>query len=146
VGDARLVALSKELEERLGLSRTPAAAAPLADDSPAVAPAPNGNGGLERSGLIRTLTTARIREATAVADSGPDLSRPVPVLVRALHEVDDVSDAARHVLLVVEPELPPHSELHRVRNLVATTGWQVIGVVGWPARGRVRAATRAERE
>lgn len=151
-GEQWTSALAQDLEARLDLSVVPA---PVADanlrgvrpsGTHAMGPVPDRNGGQERSGLIRTLTTSRIREATALTE-GRAAPRPgVAVRVRALHQVDDVSDGARHVLVAVEPDLPPHAELRRVRNLVATTGWQVIGVLGDPVRRRSRKAARSERE
>ncbi|MEU6372886.1 hypothetical protein [Streptomyces sp. NPDC046909] len=149
-GEQRMSALAAELEAGLDLSVAPVAKAEavLRDGRPSGAhsmgPMPDGNGGQERSGLIRTLTTSRIREATALTD-GRTASRPaVAVRVRALHQVDDVSDGAHHALVAVEPDLPSHTELRRVLNLVATTGWQVIGVLGDPDRRKERRAKRSE--
>ncbi|MDN3025502.1 hypothetical protein [Streptomyces sp. S.PB5] len=150
-GEERLGTLAKELEARLDLSVVPGSGpdpelrAGHLGGPHAAGTVPDGNDGQEHYGLIRTLTTSRIREATALTD-GRAVPRPATaVRVRALHQVDDVSDTARHVLLVVEPEFPPYAELRRVRNLVAATGWQVIGVLGDHSTRRSRKAARSER-
>ncbi|MEU1475411.1 hypothetical protein [Streptomyces sp. NPDC005760] len=133
-------------------------------------PASKGNDGHERPGGIGKLsqasgaTTVRndrggrgatavqerseAREGTAVAESrvarvaGAARSEVHALRVRALHQVDDAADGARHVLVAVEPDLPPYTELRRVRNLAAATGWPVIGVLGDPARSRPRRRSR----
>lgn len=158
VADERLAELGEELEARLAVVGAPGpfAGTGLRSGRPGVphtaGPPPDGADRHERPGRIRTLTPARaataVREDTEVReDTAPTdhrhvtriaAARPaVPsVRVRALHQVNDVSDGARHVLVAVEPDLPPYAELRRVRNLVATTGWPVIGVLGDPARRR----------
>jgi capsular polysaccharide biosynthesis protein len=163
--DERMTALAAELQARLAMARYPGTfeaaglrSGRLGGPHAAEPPAPESDPH-ERQGHMATLnpaheSTARenteVRSATALKDGRVRVAAArsaVPaVRVRALHEVDDVSDGARHVLVAVEPDLPPYTELRRVRNLVATTGWPVIGVLGDPApRRRPRRGERPGR-
>lgn len=165
--DEHMTGLAAELQARLAMARYPGAfeAAGLRSGRlggpHAAGPPAHESDRHERAGHMETFTPAH--ESTAVREStearaattlkdgrvvrvAAARSAVPAVRVRALHEVDDVSDGARHVLVAVEPDLPPYAELRRVRNLVATTGWPVIGVLGDPApRRRPRRSERPDR-
>ncbi|MGW2519714.1 hypothetical protein ACWC09_22385 [Streptomyces sp. NPDC001617] len=172
VGDERLAGLAQELETRLTAARGSLAGTGLrsdrADGPRTARPKAEGNDGHERPDGLGNLTRERAttagrgsRGATAVqarreADEGTAVAesrvtrvaaanrfaKPT-VRVRALHQVDDVTDGARHALVAVEPDLPQYTELRRVRNLAATTGWPVIGVLGDPDHRRPRRRGRS---
>ncbi|MCH5670806.1 hypothetical protein [Streptomyces gilvus] len=151
-GEARLAGLAEELEQRLarvdshpagtGLRHSRAAGprtagtGTLAQNHEATA---GSNGG--RLAASAAGSDSEVHEGSVVTErltrvAAANRPRVAPVRVRALHQVNDIADGAGHVLVAVEPELPPYTELRRVRNLAATTGWPVIGVLGDPARPR----------
>ncbi|WP_427165442.1 hypothetical protein ACQF4J_09200 [Streptomyces sp. C1-1] len=152
-GEERLALLARALQTRLTSVRGPDETGPAASGADAGEPYPTGpktgdNHGRE---LPEWLRTSPGHTATALADGRvAEQSRVThnatrSLSVRALHEVDDATDPAPHVLVPVEPDLPSHAELSRVRNLVATTGWPVIGVLGDPVRPRGADTERTER-
>ncbi|AWT46614.1 MULTISPECIES: hypothetical protein [Streptomyces] len=151
--DAWLAALARDLESRLGGAHgtTPRAgragpwspAAP--SESPAAAeaagPADSNGGRRDAGGGLGAL--AGMGSATAVRDEPVQTdgrvkvaaaARAVALRVRALHQVDDVSDSGRYGLVPVEPALPDYAELRRVQDVLATTGWPVVGVLADPVR------------
>lgn len=73
----------------------------------------------------RTVTLAPIREVSA--------ETPV-VRVLAMSEVDDGTRGQRVGLVAVVPDLTPYAEVRRFHDLLATTGWPLIGVLGDPVR------------
>jgi capsular polysaccharide biosynthesis protein len=59
--------------------------------------------------------------------------------VRALADLpgaDRRGDDRREGLLVVVPDLAPHREVRRIRQLADSTGWPVVGVLGLAAKDR----------
>lgn len=63
----------------------------------------------------------------------PELSADRNVRVRTLSELDGAADRSedrREGLLVVVPDLAPHSEVRRVQQLATVTGWPLVGVLG----------------
>ena len=66
-----------------------------------------------------------MREVTARA--------PV-VRVLTMSEVDNGTRGQRVGLVALVPDLMPYAELRRLNDLMATTGWPLIGVLGDPVR------------
>lgn len=140
--DKRLAFLAEELQTRLAAGALMEGETPSAgSDGPyGVGPNPGERGEREHPQQLRimspghgitALADGRLTHETVLARSA------VPsVRVSALHQLDDVRDLAPRVLIAVEPDLPPYAELRRVQNLVTTTGWPVIGVLGDPAPRR----------
>ena len=126
--DDRLAALAEELQGGMAALGSPAHVPGVEVHNGRHA---DGNGA---GGQIRTLTRERVRQAVGAPATLASPGPPSTVRVRALHQLDSVSDQARHALVAVEPELVPYAELRRVQNLVATTGWPAIGVLGDGAR------------
>ena len=121
-GDGRLAALAADL--RAGLTeRTAAYEPPEPEDA-----SRNGSGHLAtRTGELeaRTVTLAPVRPA-------PPESTTVRVI--ALSDVDDETRGQRVGLVAVVPDLTPYAEVRRINDLLAITGWPVIGVLGDPIR------------
>jgi capsular polysaccharide biosynthesis protein len=117
----RLTALAADL--RTGLTgRLPADAPPVTES------ASTGNGhlpALQGDLEARTVTLAPIREVSAESPT---------VRVLAMSEVDDGTRGQRVGLVAVVPDLTPYAEVRRFHDLLATTGWPLIGVLGDPVR------------
>ncbi|SNX65356.1 hypothetical protein SAMN06272735_7193 [Streptomyces sp. TLI_55] len=136
---SQLAVLAEVLQGRMGaVTADPPAQVPATDVHNGRYADGNGAGG-----RVRTLTREQVRQAVAAPSAFVAPGPASTVRVRALHQVDD-SDCTRHALVAVEPELPPYAELRRVQNLMATTGWPLIGILGDGSRG-FRARTRPER-
>lgn len=117
----RLTALAADL--RSGLAGRLPAETPLPSE-----PASTGNGhlpGLKGDLEARTVTLAPIRAVSAEAPT---------VRVLAMSEVDDGMRGQRVGLVAVVPDLTPYAEVRRFNDLLATTGWPLIGVLGDPVR------------
>jgi capsular polysaccharide biosynthesis protein len=122
----RLTALAADL--RTGLT----ARFTLPADAPAVPQPSGGNGQLSTlAGDLeaRTVTLAPLREPQTQAQA-----RPATVHVLAMSELDDGTRGQRVGLVAVVPDLTPYAEVRRFNDLLATTGWTLIGVLGDPIR------------
>ncbi len=124
----RLARLAAELETSLA----PAGARPVPHvASPPDGRTPNTRNADSDSGSPRARTLAPMLES-------PPHRSATTLNVRALSDVDDISDGRRYGLVLLVPRQTLHREVRRVRDLIATTGWPVIGVLGDPVRGRRR--------
>ncbi|MFI9150176.1 hypothetical protein [Streptomyces sp. NPDC053367] len=137
--DARLAALARELEARLAAAQGTSSRGtrPGARQAPAPGPAESDGGPVHAatgSGGLATAVRERTEPVNGRITRVAPASRTTSPRVRALHETDDVPDGARTGLVAVEPDLPPYAELRRVHNLLAATGWPLVGVLGDPDR------------
>jgi capsular polysaccharide biosynthesis protein len=114
----RLTALAADL--RTGLSARPTLPAEAPSTSNGQLPARGGDA------ETRTVTLTPVRKAPTDA--------PPTVHVLALSELDDGTRGQRVGLVAVVPDLTPYAEVRRFNDLLATTGWPLIGVLGDPIR------------
>lgn len=120
----RLARLAAELESRLAPVGAPAQGD---GPSPSDGRAPSTLNAYADSGPARGTMLRPMLES-------PPLRIAMTVRVRALSDVDDEPDGRRHGMVLVIPRQTLYHEVRRVKDLVATTGWPVIGVLGDPAR------------
>ncbi len=130
--DGRLSALAADLRTGLtgqyGLPAEPAVADEPSSTANGQLTTPSG----ERE--TRTVTLAPAREAPADLRVREVSARPPVVRVLAMSEVDDGTRGQRVGLVAVVPDLMPYAEVRRLNDLLATTGWPLIGVLGDPVR------------
>ena len=97
-------------------------------------PASTSNGQLPARGgeaEARTVTLTPVRTAST---DRPGPTGPATVHVLAMSEMDDRTRGQRVGLVAVVPDLTPYAEVRRFNDLLATTGWPLIGVLGDPVR------------
>jgi capsular polysaccharide biosynthesis protein len=107
------------------------------DTPPATEPTSTGNGQLPAlSGDLeaRTVTLTQTREASTDLRVHAVSAESPTVRVLAMSEVDDGTRGQRVGLVAVVPDLTPYAEVRRFHDLLATTGWPLIGVLGDPVR------------
>jgi capsular polysaccharide biosynthesis protein len=130
--NGRLTALAADL--RAGLAGR---IGPVIETPAATEPSSTANGQLPAlSGDLeaRTVTLTPVREAPTDLRVREPLAEPVTVHVLAMSEVDDGTRGQRVGLVAVVPDLAPYAEVRRLNDLLATTGWPLIGVLGDPVR------------
>jgi capsular polysaccharide biosynthesis protein len=133
-GQRRLSALADDLRDALA-ERIPSGP-PQAQPQ---APSRGGNGQLPtRPGERETRPGEREARAVTLAPARELPATEPAVRVLELSELDDETHGQRVGLVVVVPDLTPYAEVRRLNDLLATTGWPVIGVLGDPIRVRRR--------
>ncbi len=119
----RLTALAADLRTGLTARFTLPVEAPATQTSTSNGQLPTLAGDLE----ARTVTLTPLREPQTQ-------ERPATVHVLAMSELDDGTRGQRVGLVAVVPDLTPYAEVRRFNDLLATTGWPLIGVLGDPVR------------
>ncbi|HEX3648995.1 MAG TPA: hypothetical protein VHV49_11240 [Pseudonocardiaceae bacterium] len=115
-GHVRLAALAAEL--RAGFAER-------------AAPESSGNGSLP---VLSGDLSGELEARTVTLPSMRDLPDAGTVEVLPLSDVDEFVRGQRIALVAVVPDLTPYAEVRRINDLLATTGWPVIGVLGDPIR------------
>lgn len=128
----RLAALAADLRTGLaGRHSLPAEPGVAAEPSSTANGQPPAPGGEQEP---RTVTLTSVREAPADLRVREASARPPAVRVLTMSEVDEGTRGQRVGLVAVVPDLIPYAEVLRLKDLLATTGWQLIGVLGDPVR------------